>query len=77
MKTFSEILSLYSSPGELASDLGVEYQAARKMIDRASVHPRHWVKLIAGLKARSSEVEMNDLQRLRPDLYPHLVETTA
>ena len=77
MKQFSEILKPYSGPSDLAADLGVGYQTARKMIERESVAPCHWVKLIDGLKGRGVTISMQDLQRLRPDLYPHLAEPAA
>ena len=61
MKTFAEILSVYSRTRDLADDLDVGYQTARKMIERESVAAPHWNRLIDGLKVRGVEITHDDL----------------
>lgn len=77
MNTWKSILSKFDGPADLMASIGCEYQAARKMLSRESVAPRHWPRLLDALNSRGADVKMRDLQMLRPELYPHLCEASV
>jgi hypothetical protein len=43
--SFSDLINQWGSVANFASDLGCEYQAARKMKTRNSIAPKYWNKL--------------------------------
>ncbi|MBO0141474.1 hypothetical protein JZX87_09895 [Agrobacterium sp. Ap1] len=45
--SISGLIDLWDTIGDFASDVGVEYEAARQMRLRDSISPRHWDRVIA------------------------------
>ncbi|GJM00217.1 MAG: hypothetical protein DHS20C07_18960 [Methyloligella sp.] len=52
MMTHSDIIELWPTIAEFASDVSVEYQAARKMHERDSISSKHWYRVIEAAKSR-------------------------
>jgi hypothetical protein len=55
MTTFDDILKLWPSIGDLASDLAVPYGTAQVMVHRGRVPARHWLKLVGAAQRRGFE----------------------
>lgn len=58
--TFEALLSHWTKL-ELSEALGVPYVNARKMIERKSVNPVHWPKLIEAAAGKGLKVTNDDL----------------
>lgn len=52
MMKHSDIIELWPTIADFASDVMVEYQAARKMHERDSINSKHWCRVIAAAKSR-------------------------
>lgn len=52
MMKHSDIIDMWPTIAEFASDVRVEYQAARKMHERDSINSKHWYRVIEAAKLR-------------------------
>lgn len=50
---------------EFGRDIGVGYQAARKMHDRDSIRDSHWTAVVAAAKARGIRVTVEMLAEMK------------
>jgi hypothetical protein len=60
--THSDIINLWPSLGEFASDLGVKYGTAKAMRRRNSIPPEHWCRIVAKADERGlTDVSLESL----------------
>jgi hypothetical protein len=52
MQTFRDIIGLWETLSDFASDAGVSYGTAQVMYHRNSIHARHWKKISEAAEAR-------------------------
>lgn len=65
MNTWNDILEPWKKPRQLADDIDVNYQAARKMLERKSVAIRHWPKFIEAGRQYGLDLTLEDLAQLK------------
>lgn len=58
--SISELIANWPTIAEFASDVGCGYEAARKMVTRERVGPRHWSSVIAASERRGIAGVTND-----------------
>jgi len=61
VKTFRDLITRWPSVAEFARDIGVGYEAARKMRDRGNIDVEHWDTLIQAASARGIKLSTDQL----------------
>jgi hypothetical protein len=65
--THEALIDQWPSVADFARDLDVNYQTARFMKKRNSIHPRHWRKVVQAAKSRGIRgVNIDMLERSAP-----------
>ncbi len=65
MKNHVDIINLWSSPRDLAEDIGERYETVRKWKYRKSIPSIHWFEVIQAAKKRKLPVTHESLAKSR------------
>jgi len=71
--TFADLIDKWTDRTTLAEELGVSYQAVRKMADRNNIRSKHWPKIVES--AREHGITADDGSPITMDLLSRM-ETT-
>lgn len=64
MQTFRDLIDSWPTIAEFSRDVGVGYEAARKMRDRNNIRNEYWEAVIDAAKQRGISVTPDDLYRM-------------
>lgn len=65
MQTFRDLIARWPTVAEFGRDIGVEYQAARKMHERDSIRDVHWTAVVAAARQRGIRVTVEALASMK------------
>ena len=64
---FRDVIAIWDTPHELATQVGVRVEAIRKWHQRDRIPPHYWQRIIEAAQAKGQALSADDLTRIAND----------